>query len=300
MKRYNCAIIIATHNGGMFLHDQLGSIQAQVGVDCTIFYSDDSSKDSSREILKAYGARSLSRRGMTFGRASNNFLWAIYNFPDYENFDYVFLADQDDIWLPTKCLSAINKLRVLKKDCYSGSYYRWEPYKCKLVYVNKSYNQNEVDYLFRSPGPGFTYCFSSKAFASVQRAVQSSAIDTSSYMWHDWYLYALARELRLSWFVDSAPYTLYRQHANNETGQALQLTDYFERLRFVLCGKYRAEVLKLPGHTLNCKTSQALHRFNVFDRVYLLSKVHLMRSRFLDRAALVIWLLFSKSDVKRN
>lgn len=300
MPRYNCAVLLATHNGEKYLTEQLLSIQSQVGVDCTVFYSDDNSTDSTIDILKTFGATPISTQNLHFGRSSKNFLWSIANFSNSMNFDYVFLADQDDIWLPTKCVSAIHKLCSENMDCYSGSYYRWVPFKQKIKYVNKFYVQNTVDYLFRSPGPGFTYCFSKAGYRKLSNHISSCWQQRKNHMWHDWYLYALARQLNLSWFIDKKAHSLYRQHESNETGQALLLSDYVDRLKFLISGKYRSEILKLPGLTQHQKMSVALQRFKVIDRIYLISKINLMRSRPQDRLALLLWLIFERAPSDKN
>lgn len=291
-KKYKCAILMATHNGADYLSDQLLSIQSQDNVECTVFYSDDCSNDATISILTSFGATPLSDEPLKFGRSSKNFLWAIANFHKGKDYDYIFLSDQDDIWLPNKCFSAIEKMQTNNMQCYSSGYYRWIQSKNKITFVNKFYQQNAIDFLFRSPGPGFTYCFRADAYAKLTECVTYNYERMAQSMWHDWLLYALSRKLRLSWIIDTNAYALYRQHENNETGQAILLSDYIDRLLFLLNGKYRQEIMKLPGLEQHTKICSALTNFTLADRIYLISKIPLMRSSFTDRFALLLWLMF--------
>ena len=67
----------------------------------------------------------------------------------------MLLADQDDIWLPDKISEAIHQLSINHAHCYSGSFYSWNMKRNTIKYINKSYVQNDIDFYFRSPGPGF-------------------------------------------------------------------------------------------------------------------------------------------------
>ncbi|OJG79209.1 alpha-L-Rha alpha-1,3-L-rhamnosyltransferase [Enterococcus ratti] len=91
---------MATFNGERYLSEQLDSILNQLSMDDELVISDDGSKDGTRKIIKEY-AQQDNRIKLTEGPRKGliaNFSHAIKQ----SSGDIVFLADQDDIWLPNK------------------------------------------------------------------------------------------------------------------------------------------------------------------------------------------------------
>lgn len=98
MKRISVAMI--SYQGAMYIEEQLDSILAILGEDDEVVISDDGSMDGTREILARYEQQDLRVRmidGPKAGVKKNveNALRACEG-------DYIFLADQDDIWMPEK------------------------------------------------------------------------------------------------------------------------------------------------------------------------------------------------------
>lgn len=98
MKRISVAMI--SYQGAKYIEEQLDSILEQLGAEDEVVISDDGSTDGTREILQAYQARDTRIRlleGPKAGVKANveNVLRACEG-------AYIFLADQDDIWMPKK------------------------------------------------------------------------------------------------------------------------------------------------------------------------------------------------------
>ena len=291
----SCAVIIATHNGEQFLAEQIQSIKSQTNVNVDIFFSDDSSTDRSRDILLENGCKNLNSSTVQIGSSAQNFFHSIRKFEFQEKFDYILLADQDDIWLPNKISEAIHQLSINHAHCYSGSFYSWNMKRNTIKYINKSYVQNDIDFYFRSPGPGFTYCFTSSAFQKIQSSIRDHSKDIENVRWHDWFIYSLARSNGINWIIDSNAYSLYRLHGNNDTGQITSVSAIIFRLRFLISGQFTEQVrLAMCSENVEMRLKLAVVRMSLFDRLYLVSRLRHMRTKLADRIALLIWIIASK------
>ena len=118
------AVCLAAFNGKSWLAEQLDSILAQAGIDVTVFISVDASSDGTEDWVDVR-AHDDSRivalaHGRHFGGAAKNFFRILHEV-DFSKFDYVSLADQDDIWLPDKLSHAHEILASNKADAYSSN-----------------------------------------------------------------------------------------------------------------------------------------------------------------------------------
>ena len=95
------SVCMATFNGQEFLKDQLDSILSQLGDRDEVIISDDGSQDETLSIIKLF---SNPRNGIV-----RNFENAMINAKG----EYIFFADQDDIWCE-------NKISVCMMDFQEG------------------------------------------------------------------------------------------------------------------------------------------------------------------------------------
>jgi len=98
MKRISVAMI--SYQGAKYIEEQLDTILVTLGEEDEVIVSDDGSTDGTREILAAYQKKDARVRmidGPKKGVKANveNALRACEG-------AYIFLADQDDIWMPEK------------------------------------------------------------------------------------------------------------------------------------------------------------------------------------------------------
>ena len=100
------SVCMATFNGGRYLREQLDSILKQLSSDDELIISDDGSSDMTCKIIKEYVKKDHRikfiegpRRGLIA-----NFSHAIQQ----SRGEIIFLADQDDIWLPDKVAKITN------------------------------------------------------------------------------------------------------------------------------------------------------------------------------------------------
>lgn len=102
------SVCIPTYNGEKFIKEQLDSILPQLLDEDEVIISDDSSTDNTINIIKSYN----DKRILIF--ENNNFKSPIYNLENAllkAKGDYIFLSDQDDIWLSNKVEIVMNNLK---------------------------------------------------------------------------------------------------------------------------------------------------------------------------------------------
>ena len=102
------SVCMATYNGERYIERQLDSILVQLGDDDEVIVSDDGSTDRTPELLARYGADRRIRI------IHGGFHSPIYNFEHairQAKGDYIFMADQDDVWLPGRVSEALGMHR---------------------------------------------------------------------------------------------------------------------------------------------------------------------------------------------
>ena len=241
------AVLLASLNGVRWLPDQIRSILDQKGVDVRIFVSDDGSTDGSLEWLELLTqdhnkVKLLPRRDEPSGVGSNFFY--LFESSNWESFDAVALADQDDIWFDSKLERHYQLMQEQQAVGVSGNVLALWP-GGRTTLVQKSDPQTDFDYLFESSGPGCSFLLRPSFLTTFCNDVLSSIPEAKSFEFHDWLLYAAARSLQLKWVIDEAPCMFYRQHEHNHIGANIGLFPALKRMRMVANKGYRSRVIEL-------------------------------------------------------
>lgn len=149
------SVCIATHNGEAHIIEQVNSIIEQLGENDEVVVSDDGSVDKTLDILRSYEDRRIkifeykqpNSECRTSTLVANNFQNALF----HAKGDYIFLSDQDDVWLPNKvsmCLMALDKYDLVVhnfmlcneamdysgKNQYEGTYPFWDIFAIRNTY----------------------------------------------------------------------------------------------------------------------------------------------------------------------
>ena len=101
----NVSIALAAYNGEKYIREQINSIRRQTFKDWRLLIRDDGSTDDTPDIVLEM-AKNDNRVQLvedTFGNQGpiGNFTLLLQHASD-AGADYVFLCDQDDVWLPNK------------------------------------------------------------------------------------------------------------------------------------------------------------------------------------------------------
>lgn len=111
------SVCIPTYNGEKFIRKQLETILDQLNETDEVIISDDSSNDNTIGIIKSFKDKRI--------RLIENckFKSPIFNLQNaliHAKGDYIFLADQDDVWLPGKVEAMTQYLQhynIVVSDC---------------------------------------------------------------------------------------------------------------------------------------------------------------------------------------
>ena len=170
-------VALAVYNGAQWLSQQLDSIMFQKDVRVTIFISIDPSTDDSESICKDYSAKNqnifLLPTISKFGNAAQNFFRLIQDI-DFSLYDYLSLADQDDVWEPNKIIRAVSCLEDRRYDGYSSNLIAFDSIKNKRWLVKKDAAINKYDYLFQGASAGCTYLLTKKAAKIIQKSLSGN------------------------------------------------------------------------------------------------------------------------------
>lgn len=105
--REKISVAMATYNGERYIKEQIDSILENLQEIDEIIISDDGSKDSTREIIKSYEDKRIKLIEGPKKGVKQNFANAIQNTTG----KYIFLADQDDIWMDNKVDKVLDVLK---------------------------------------------------------------------------------------------------------------------------------------------------------------------------------------------
>jgi rhamnosyltransferase len=273
------AILLAAYNGMKWIDEQVVSILCQTGVNIEIFISVDVSTDSTyqwcQNLAKLNEQIKILPYGERFGGAAKNFFRLIKEV-DFESYDYVSLADQDDIWLPNKLSHAIKTIKHREVSALSSDLTAFRGDGRRFL-IKKSQPQKKLDHFFEAAGPGCTYVFRSDALQKFKVFLISNWGLVNKITFHDWMLYAYFRENEMRWHIDSEALILYRLHESNQIGANLGFQAYRKRLLMVKSGWYRKQVEGI----------QALVNPNLsLNRFFLIKNFFQLRRKFRDAVVL--------------
>ena len=202
------SVCVATFNGAPYIAAQLASILAAPRVD-EVLVSDDGSTDSTMEIVRAIAdSRVRVVDGPKLGLIRN-----------YESLlagargEFVFLADQDDVWMPHKVdtmLAHLATADLVVSDCRVTD--------ANLVVVNPSF------FALRGSGPGLLRNLWRNSYLGCCMAMRRDLLRHAlpfppRLPMHDWWLGLVGESFGRVAFVSEA-LVLYRRHGANTSTTA--------------------------------------------------------------------------------
>ena len=232
-------VLLCTHNGDLFLKEQIDSIYAQDHRNLTVWVSDDGSEDDTNLILEQYKFLTEKdgfsiRNGPQQGFVAN--FHSLIFCPDIQA-DYYAYCDQDDIWEPDKLSRAIAALEDIPNDTPAV-------YCSRTRVVDEHGKDMSFSPLFKKP-PSFANALvqnvgggNTMVMNNSARELQSACCD-SIVVSHDWWAYILTTGAGGTVIYDSYPSVRYRQHDNNMIGSNNDWRSRLFRLRMLLKGRFR-------------------------------------------------------------
>lgn len=201
------SVCIATYNGEKYISQQLKSILNQLGNNDEVVISDDSSTDNTIGLIE-----SLNDKRVTLLK-NNHYYNPVYNFENaikHAKGEYIFLSDQDDVWLENKVSIVLHELT--HKDVVVTD--------CKIVDDNLNVIADSY-FEFKNSGKGlFKNLFSNRYLGccmAFNRKILDKALPFPPKLpMHDIWLGFIAEVFYSSVFI-KIPLILHRRHSTNSS-----------------------------------------------------------------------------------
>jgi glycosyltransferase involved in cell wall biosynthesis len=210
---------MATYNGEKYLEEQVKSILPQLDSDDELVVSDDGSTDNTIKILESFNDKRIKifyhdKKSVKIpfylsSTSADKFYLAARNFENAlakAKGDYIFLSDQDDIWLPNKIekmLLYLNEDRLVISDAWIvNSNMKKTDRLSKYRIYKRGFFKNIY---IRSGAPQGCVCAFTKNIKKFILPIPKNVLT------HDFWL-SLIAELKFNSIYISEPLILHRRH----------------------------------------------------------------------------------------
>ena len=302
------SILMASYNGEEFIEKQLDSILKQSYQNWVLYISDDGSTDTTLSIIEKFSTKLPSGkvillRGPGKGFAEN-FLSMLRN-KNIKSSYYAF-ADQDDIWLEDKLMTAVNTLANVSES------YTYLLYGSRTTLVDANEQVIGLSPLFKK-SIGFRNALlqsyaggNTMVFNHHLKSIFENMPDDLKIVSHDWILYILCSALNGHVVYDEVPKILYRQHHNNLVGSNQGVMSKLNRLKKLFQGEFKVwalvneKALNSIFESMSSENKKILVNFYKDGRrglVYRLSgflNAKVYRQSSLETAVFMIMTIFKK------
>ena len=204
---------MATFNGARYLQEQIESILCQTIVPREIVISDDGSEDNTLSIIESYSRRYPSIK-LIANPHKRGFIKNFENALVHCSGEYIALADQDDIWEPSKLEVLVNKIgsnSLIHSDAKVIDAKGVLLHQSWTAFYKKKINQEFIDYLCKKNiVTGCTSLFKKELVPLIVPF-------PDEVLFHDWWLSLVAFRSGGIAYLDM-PLVRYRIHADNTIG----------------------------------------------------------------------------------
>lgn len=233
------SVCMAVYNGEQYLREQIDSVLTELNDDDELIIVDDSSIDASSKIINEY----ISDKRVKYIKNTHS-LGVIKNFEkalQKAQGDYIFLCDQDDIWLSGKvdtCIRYLEDNLLVVTDC---------------ILVDKDLQTiNPSFFKLRNSGKGILKNVWKNTYLGCCMAFRRELLGTclpipKNIPMHDMWIGILAEARGSTMFIDEK-LSLYRRHdsAVSATGSKSKLGIKKQiQMRLILCWHLIFRTLKV-------------------------------------------------------
>lgn len=218
------SVCIPTYNGEKFLKPQVDSVLSQLSQDDEIIVSDDGSSDNTIEILENY----RDSRIKIFSNPRKGVISNIENALQHSIGEYIFLCDQDDVWVENKVsimIKAMVESDLVVSDCYVTDQ------NLNIIYESfyKQNNSKTNKWLALLKNPYLGCCMAFK-----RKILEAALPFPSKIPMHDiWVGNVAAFRFQVKFIPDKLIY--YRRHGNNaSTASAPTKASFVKQINYRL------------------------------------------------------------------
>jgi glycosyltransferase involved in cell wall biosynthesis len=205
-------VLLATFNGEKYLGEFLVSLSRQNDVIIHLRVSDDGSTDKTLDIINSH--KDLFESCMIFSGPCDGPSANFFSLIEKATYEFVALADQDDVWLPHHLISSINRVsRTLDVPSMSFSAVAefCEEKVTESIWPQRFPGKDIRSILTENLSRGCTFVMNSKAIDLIKLYKPQKAI------MHDWWILLLIYSCgEVTWTI--TPEIRYRIHQSNAVG----------------------------------------------------------------------------------
>ena len=211
MNFIKVSVALAAYNGEKYIEEQISSILSELSANDEIIVSDDNpSSEMSKLVID------LSKKDSRIKYIEGPCMGVIKNFENalkHTSGDLIFLADQDDVWLP-------GKIKAVKSEVENGA--SLVMHDAKIVDENLN-TINESFFELHKTGTGLTKNIVRNTYIGCCMAFTRDLLlkclpFPEKIPMHDQYIALVAEKNKMKISLINDKYLLYRQHGNNVTG----------------------------------------------------------------------------------
>ena len=204
------SVCIASYNGCKYMKEQLISILSQLSCDDEIIVSDDGSCDGTLEIVsnmedsRIKEVLNIEKHGVV-----PNFENAI----KYASGDYIFLCDQDDLWVENKVKTCVEALQSVDLVVHNS------------LLMDGVGNVSDIDFFsLRKSTAGYWKNLYKNSFIGCCMAFRREILDyvlpfPEHILWHDMWIGLMVEKKGKTMFIEDK-LLYYRRHDNNASATA--------------------------------------------------------------------------------
>ncbi|MDR2579737.1 MAG: glycosyltransferase family 2 protein [Fibromonadaceae bacterium] len=220
-KNKMISVCMATYNGEKYITEQVESILSQLSENDELVVSDDGSTDSTLKILESFNdkrikvfhhdKKSIKVPFLLGSKFADHFYFAARNFENalkHSKGDYIFLSDQDDVWLPNKVKKVLPHLNEDKLVISDAWIVDSELKKIAELSKYRTYKKGFITNIYIKGGPIHgCVCAFTKKIKDFILPIPKNALT------HDFWIGLLA-ELKFSSIYIPEQLILYRRHTS--------------------------------------------------------------------------------------
>jgi glycosyltransferase involved in cell wall biosynthesis len=205
-------VLLATFNGELYLGEFLDSLSRQKDVKVHLRVSDDGSSDKTLVIINSH--KHLFESCIVFSGPCVGPGLNFFSLIRQATYDFVALADQDDVWLPHHLISAINRLSKtpdLPSMTFSAVAEFVEENETVTIWPNRFPGEDIRTIITENLARGCTFVLNTNAINLIKMHKPKNAI------MHDWWILLLIYSSgSVTW--SKLPEVRYRIHKGNAVG----------------------------------------------------------------------------------
>lgn len=222
------SVCMTTYNGEKFVGQQIESILCQLTSDDELIICDDGSTDETINIINDIKDKRIKLYNNSFHNHILNFESCLY----HAHGDFIFLSDQDDVWLPNKVKTMLSKLDSYDLVCSNcivtdknlnkkGYFFNDNPERKTGIINNLWHNQ-------------YLGC----CLAFKRTVLQKALPFPKNLITHDTWIGLVSEAIGNSIFIND-PLILFRRHENNTSHTCKK-----SNLSILAMIKYRITLIK--------------------------------------------------------